>query len=194
MIAGLDGTLEQLHPDSAIINVSGVSFQVYTPASTLGQLGTIGGRVHLHTYLHWKDDSTALYGFTTPRELDLFKMLIAVSGVGPKSALSMLSSFTPDDLASAILSNNVDLITQAPGIGKKTASRVILEIKGKLEKGWSGAVSSYPTADNTDIVAALTNLGYSTADATRAAATVPNTEDLTLEDKIRLALRRLARQ
>jgi Holliday junction DNA helicase RuvA len=194
MIAGLDGTLEQLNPDSAIIKVSGVSFQVYTPASTLGQLGTIGERVHLHTYLHWKEDSTALYGFTTSQELALFKMLIAVSGVGPKSALSMLSSLTPDDLASAILSNNVDLITQAPGIGKKTAGRVILELKGKLEKGWSGVVSSCPTADNADMVAALTNLGYSTADATRAAATVPNTEDLTLEDKIRLALRCLARQ
>jgi Holliday junction DNA helicase RuvA len=194
MIAGLDGTLEQLNPDSAIIKVSGVSFQVYTPAPTLGQLGPIGERVHLHTHLHWKEDSTALYGFTTSQELDLFKMLIAVSGVGPKSALSMLSSFTPDDLASAILSGNVDLITQAPGIGKKTAGRVILDLKGKLEKGWGGMVSSYPTADNTDIVAALTNLGYSTADATRAAATVPNTENLTLEDKIRLALRRLARQ
>lgn len=194
MIAGLDGTLEQLNPDSAIIKVSGVSFQVYTPASTLGQLGLIGERVHLHTYLHWKEDSTALYGFTTSQELDLFKMLIAVSGVGPKSALSILSSLTPDDLASAILSSNVDVITQAPGIGKKTAGRVILDLKGKLEKGWGGVVSSYPTADNADIVAALTNLGYSTADATRAAATVPNTEDLTLEDKIRLALRRLARQ
>jgi Holliday junction DNA helicase RuvA len=194
MIAGLDGTLEQLNLDSAIIKVSGVSFQVYTPASTLGQLGSIGERVRLHTYLHWKEDSTALYGFTTSQELDLFKMLITVSGVGPKSALSMLSRLTPDDLASAILSSNVDLITQAPGIGKKTASRVILELKGKLEKGWGGVVSRYPTTDNADIVTALTNLGYSTADATRAAATVPSTEDLTLEDKIRLALRHLARQ
>lgn len=194
MIAGLDGTLEQLNLDSAIIKVSGVSFQVYTPASTLGQLGSIGERVRLHTYLHWKEDSTALYGFTTSQELDLFKMLITVSGIGPKSALSMLSRLTPDDLASAILSSNVDLITQAPGIGKKTASRVILELKGKLEKGWGGVVSRYPTTDNADIVTALTNLGYSTADATRAAATVPSTEDLTLEDKIRLALRHLARQ
>ena len=194
MIAGLDGTLEQLNLDSAIIKVSGVSFQVQVPASTLNRLGSIGQIVHLHTYLHWKEDSTALYGFTTPQELDLFKMLIAVSGVGPKSALSMLSSLTPDDLASAIISSNVDLITQAPGIGKKTASRVILDLKGKLEKGWGGVVSSYPTTDNADIVTALTNLGYSTADATRAAAAVPSSEDLTLEDKIRLALRHLARQ
>ena len=194
MIAGLDGMLEQIKPDSAVIKVSGVSFQVYTPASTLGQLGSIGERVHLHTYLHWKEESTALYGFATSQELDLFKMLITVSGVGPKSALSMLSSLAPDDLASAILSNNVDLITQAPGIGKKTASRVVLDLKGKLEKGWGGIVSSYPARDNADIVAALTNLGYSTADATRAAAALPSSEELTLEDKIRFALRHLARQ
>lgn len=194
MIAGLDGTLEQLSSDSAIIKVSGVSFQVYTPASTLGQLGSIGQRVRLHTHLHWTEDSTALYGFTTSQELDLFKMLIAVSGVGPKSALSVLSTLKPDDLVSAILSSDADLIARAPGIGKKTASRVILDLKGKLEKGWGGIVSSYPTGDNADMVAALTNLGYSTADATRAAAAVPSSEDFTLEDKIRLALRHLARQ
>jgi len=194
MIAGLDGTLEQLNTDSAIIRVGGVSFRVYTPASTLGQLGSIGDRVRLHTHLHWKEDSTALYGFTTSQELDLFKMLIAVSGVGPKSALSMLSCLTPDDLAAAILSTNADLIAQAPGIGKKTASRVIIDLKGRLEKGWGGAVSSYPTGDNADMIAALTNLGYSVADASRAAAAVPSSEDLTLEEKIRLALRNLARQ
>jgi Holliday junction DNA helicase RuvA len=194
MIAGLDGTLEQLNSDSAIIKVGGVSFQVYTPSSALGQLGSIGDRVRLHTYLHWKEDATSLYGFTTLQELDLFKMLIAVSGVGPKSALSVLSSLKPDDLVSAILSSDADLIAQAPGIGKKTASRVILDLKGNLEKGWGGMVSSRPTADNADIVAALTNLGYSTPDATRAAAAVPSSEDLSLEEKIRLALRHLARQ
>jgi len=194
MIAGLDGTLEQINTDSAIIRVGGVSFQVYTPASTLGQLGSMGDRVRLHTHLHWKEDSTALYGFATSQELDLFKMLIAVSGVGPKSALSVLSTLRPDDLVSAILGSNADLIAQAPGIGKKTASRVILDLKEKLEKGWGGMVSTCPTGDNADMVAALTNLGYSTADATRAAAAVPSSEDLTLEDKIRLALRHLARQ
>jgi len=194
MIAGLDGTLEQLNTDSAIIRVGGVSFQVYTPASTLGQLGTMGDRVRLHTHLHWKEDSTALYGFATSQELELFKMLIAVSGVGPKSALSVLSTLKPDDLVSAILGSNADIIAQAPGIGKKTASRVILDLREKLEKGWGGMVSTCPSGDNADMVAALTNLGYSTADATRAAAAVPSSEDLTLEDKIRLALRHLARQ
>ena len=194
MIAGLDGTLEQVNTESAIIRVSGVSFQVYTPTSTLGQLGSIGDRVHLHTHLHWKEDSTALYGFSTLQELDLFKMLIAVSGVGPRSALAVLSTLKPDDLVSAILDNNVNLIAQAPGVGKKTASRVILDLRGRLEKEWGEMVSSRSSGDNADMVAALSNLGYSIADATRAASAVPSSEDLTLEDKIRIALRYLARQ
>jgi Holliday junction DNA helicase RuvA len=194
MIAGLDGTLEQVNADSAIIKVGGVSFQVFTPASALGQIGSIGDRVHLYTHLHWKEDSTALYGFTTSQELDLFKMLITVSGVGPKSALSILSTLRPDDLASAIINSDADLITQAPGIGKKTAARLVLELKGKLEKGWGGMVAGGPSRDNAEVVAALTNLGYSTADAARAAAAVATSEDLTLEDRIRLALRHLARQ
>lgn len=194
MIAGLDGTLEQINADSAIVKVAGISFQVYTPVSTLGRLGSPGERVRLHTYLHLKEDATALYGFTMPHELDLFKMLITVSGVGPRSALSMLSSLSADDLATAILSNNVDLITQAPGVGRKTASRLVLELKGKLEKGWGGMAGASPLLDNADMIGALTTLGYSTADATRAAAAVPASEELTLEDRIRLALRHLARQ
>ena len=190
----LDGTLEQVNADSAIIKVSGVSFQVFTPASTLGQMGSIGERVHLYTHLHWKEDSTALYGFITSQELDLFKMLITVSGVGPKSALSILSTLKPDDLAPAIINGDVDLITQAPGIGKKIAARVVLDLKGKLEKGWGGIVTGGPARDNAEVVAALTNLGYSTADANRAAAATGGSQDLTLEDRIRLALRHLARQ
>ncbi|MDM8000602.1 MAG: Holliday junction branch migration protein RuvA [Dehalococcoidia bacterium] len=194
MIAGLDGILEQLNTDSAVIKVGGVSFQVFTPASTISRLGTPGDRVRLHTYLHLKDDSAALYGFTSPQELELFKMLITVSGVGPKSALAVLSSLTPDDLAQAILADDVALITQAPGIGKRTAGRIVLELKGKLERDWGGAISSAPQRDNSQVVAALTGLGYSTADAMRAAAAVPGSDDVSLEEKIRLALRHLARQ
>ncbi len=194
MIAGLDGTLEQVHADSAVVKVGGISFQVYTPVSTLGRLGSPGDRVRLHTYLHLKEDASALYGFTTPQELDLFKMLISVSGVGPRSALSMLSSLSPDELASAILSDNVELITQAPGIGKKTASRLVVDLKGKLEKGWGGLGGASPTSNNADIIGALTTLGYSTADASRAAAAVPASQDLSLEERIRLALRHLSRQ
>jgi Holliday junction DNA helicase RuvA len=97
-------------------------------------------------------------------------------------------------LAPAIINGDVDLITQAPGIGKKIAARVVLDLKGKLEKGWGGMVTGGPARDNAEVVAALTNLGYSTADANRAAAATAGSQDLTLEDRIRLALRHLARQ
>ncbi len=194
MIAGLDGTLEQISGDSVIVKVAGISFQVYTPSSTLARLGSPGERVRLHTHLHLKEDATALYGFTTSRELDLFKMLIGVSGIGPRSALSMLSGLSADELATAIVSNNLDLLTQAPGIGRKTASRLVLELRGKLEKGWGGMAAVSPRPDDADIVGALTGLGYSSADANRAAAAVPASGDMSLEERIRLALRHLSRQ
>ena len=108
--------------------------------------------------------------------------------------MAMLSSLNPEGLASAILSSDIDLLTQVPGVGKKTASRVVLELKSKLEKGWGGlAVSYHPTGDSDKIITALTSLGYSAADATRAIAALSASADLSLEDKIKLALRNLAR-
>jgi Holliday junction DNA helicase RuvA len=193
MIAGIEGTLESLGTDSAIIKVGGISFQVYLSSRTLDRLGAVGGRVKLHTHLHWKEDTVVLYGFAAQDELDLFKMLTTVSGIGPRLALAMLSNLSPDELASAIVSDNVDLLTHIPGIGKKTASRVMLELKSKLEKGWGGMMVTYPTEDTAKIAAALTNLGYSAADAARAIAALPSSPDLSLEDKIKLALRHLVK-
>lgn len=193
MIAAIDGTLESLGIDSAIIKVGGISIQVYLSSRTISELGAVGGRVKLHTHLHWKEDTVVLYGFATQGELDLFRMLTSVSGVGPKLGLSMLSNLSPEELASAIMSDNTDLITHIPGVGKKTAGRIMLELKSTLEKGWGGAIGTYPTEDTSKIVAALTNLGYTASDAARAAAALPASSDLSLEDKIRLALRQLAK-
>ncbi len=192
MIAGIEGALESLSTDSAIIRVGGISIQAYASSNTLNKLGSVGGRVKLHTHLHWKEDTIVLYGFATREELDIFKMLNTVSGIGPKLALAMLSNLSPEELASAIVSDNIDLLTHIPGVGKKTAGRVMLELKSKLEKGWGGIIGTYPTEDSASVVAALTNLGYSTGDAARAAAALPNSPDLTLEDKIKLALRHLS--
>jgi Holliday junction DNA helicase RuvA len=193
MIAAIDGTLESLGMDSAIIKVGGISIQVYLSSRTISELGAVGGRVKLHTHLHWKEDTVVLYGFATQGELDLFRMLTSVSGVGPKLGLSMLSNLSPEELASAIMSDNTDLITHIPGVGKKTAGRIMLELKSTLEKGWGGTIGTYPTEDTSKIVAALTNLGYTASDAARAAAAIPASSDLSLEDKIRLALRQLAK-
>ena len=192
MIAAIEGTLELRGTDWAIIKVGGVSLQVYLPASSLNQIGAVGERVQLYTHLHWKEDNIALYGFISQQELDLFKMLISVNGVGPKAALAMLSNLSPEQLALAIASGNADLLTQLPGVGRKTANRLVTELKDKIEKGWT-EISSCLTQDSAEIVAALTSLGYSTAEVTQAVAALPSSPNLTLEEKIKLALQHLAR-
>jgi len=192
MIAGIEGALESITTDSAIVRVGGISIQVCASSKTIGTLGPLGGRVKLHTHLHWKEDAVVLYGFSTREELDMFKMLNTVTGVGPKLALAMLSSLSPEELAAAIVGDNVDLLAHVPGLGKKTASRIMLELKSKLEKGWGVLVSTYPTQDTASVVAALTNLGYSPADAARAVASLPAAPDLSLEDRVKLALRHLS--
>ena len=195
MIAGIEGTLESQGNGWAIVKVSGISLRVYVPASTTSHLGTVvGGKIQLQTYLHLREDNITLYGFSTQKELELFKLLIGVDGIGPRIALAMLSAMNSEELALAIASGDVDLLSQLPGIGKKTAHRLVLELKGKLEKSWDGAVTPYLGAENADVVAALTNLGYSTAEALQAVAALPASSDLTLEDKIRLALQHLAQR
>lgn len=185
MIAGLEGTLESRTAGGAIIKVGGVSLQVHMPSSTLASIGAIGEQVHLYTHLHLREDNVALYGFASPEELELFQMLIAVSGVGPKVALAMLSAMNPSQLALAIATGNVDLLSQVPGVGKKMASRLALELKGKLEGIWVVA----PTAQgDAEVIAALTTLGYTTSEAASAVATLPDTPELSVEEKIRLAL------
>lgn len=193
MIAAIEGTLELRGTDWAIIKVGGVSLQVYLPTSALDQIGVVGARVQLYTHLYWREDSVVLYGFISQQELELFKMLISVDGVGPRLALAMLSNLSPEQLTLAIVSNNVDLLTQLPGVGKKTASRIVLELKSKLEKGGVGVVSSYLTQDSAEVVAALTGLGYSASEAARAVAEISSSPDLSLEDRIKLALNYLAR-
>jgi len=190
MIAGLDGTLESRSAEGAIIKVGGVRLRVFMPTSTLSALGVIGEEVHLHTYLHLREDNIALYGFSSLEELELFRTLIGVTGVGPKVALAMLSAMNPSQLTLAIATGNIDLLSQVPGVGKKMASRLALELKGKLESAWVGAAVS--PEGNAEVIAALTSLGYSHAEAASAVSTLPDSPDLTVEDKIRLALQQFA--
>jgi len=159
------------------------------PASTLESLGAIGDEVHLYTHLHLREDNVALYGFASTEELELFRLLISVSGVGPKSALAMLSAINPGQLATAIATGNVDLLCQVPGVGKKTASRLALELKGKLERFRAGALM---VGGDAEVIAALTSLGYSSAEAASAVATLPDSPELTIEEKVRLALQYFA--
>jgi len=188
MIAGLHGKLESLSRDWAIINVNGIGFQVYMPTSTLSSLGKIGDEVHLHTHLHLREDNVTIYGFASVDELRLFQTLLGVSGLGPKLALAMLSAMSLDKLTMAIATGSTDLLKVVPGIGKKTADRIILELKDKIAAGWVTTPAVRLAEANTEVLAALTSLGYSVAEATRAVATLPPSSDLSLEEKIKLAL------
>jgi len=188
MIASLQGKLESLGSDWAIINVGGMGFQIYMPTSTLSTLGTVGEEVKLHTHLHLREDNATLYGFASAEELGLFQTLISVSGLGPKLALAMLSAMNIEQLSMAIATGSTDMLTVVPGIGKKMANRLILELKEKIGAAWIAAPAAQLAQENTDVLAALTSLGYSVAEASRAVATLPPSSDLSLEEKIKLAL------
>jgi len=188
MISSLYGKLESLGSDYAIINVGGIGFQVYMPTSTLSTLGATGEEVKLHTHLHLREDNATLYGFSSADELWLFQTLIGVSGLGPRLALTMLSAMSVEQLTMAIATGGTDLLTMVPGIGKKVASRLILELKEKIGAGWITTPATQLAQENTDVLAALTSLGYSAAEATKAVATLPLSSDLILEEKLKLAL------
>ncbi|HEX7364069.1 MAG TPA: Holliday junction branch migration protein RuvA [Dehalococcoidia bacterium] len=192
MIVALDGVLESRGVDSIVVKVGPLSLLISVPGSTLSRLGTVGDKVHLHTHLYVREDVIAMYGFASADELALFQNLITVSGIGPRAALSFLSTLNVEQLASAIVSGNDDLLTQVPGIGKKMAGRVVLELKGKLEKGWAGVITPALTPDDADVVAALTALGYSLREATQAVSNLSASADMDLEAKVRLALQQLA--
>jgi len=188
MIASLHGTLESLGSDWAIINVNGIGLQVYMPTSALSTLSTIGEEVHLHTHLILREDSVTLYGFTTTEELELFQILLGVTGLGPKLALAMLSAMSVEQLSMAIVTGSADLLTVIPGIGKKMAERLIVELKDKIGAGLIATPAAQLVQENADVLAALTSLGYSVREASRAVATLPPTSDLNLEEKVKLAL------
>lgn len=193
MIAAIEGTLEYRGAAGiVVVKVGGFSFQVYVPSSTLGKLGDRGEKVSLYTHLHLRQDNIALYGFARREELELFKVLLGVGGVGPKVALGLISALSAEQLSLAIASGNTELLTQVPGVGNKTASRLVLELKGKLEKSWEGAYPADLNVQNAEIVAALTNLGYSVAEANQALASLPGSPALTLEEKLKRALQYFA--
>lgn len=192
MIATLEGILEYRGNDSIIINVGGIGFRVFVSGFTLGQLGAVEGKVILHTHLQLREDDVSLYGFASGEELALFRNLVSVSGIGPKVALGLLSALNPQQLVMAIASGNTDLICQAPGIGKKTADRLVIELRDKLEKEWKEvALPSAP--ESADVIAALTGLGYSLTEAARAVSRLSGSEELSVEEKIRMALQQMVR-
>ena len=189
MLAGLKGTIEAIGANWVVVEVGGISFQVFLPTSTLSSIGTVGQKVKLHTHLAVREDNLSLYGFGSARELALFQTLITVSGIGPKLGMAMLSAMDTEQLTLAIARGEIDMLTSIPGIGKKTASRIILELKDKIATGWMVTLETAGVQGNSEVMAALISLGYSTSEASRALGILPRDQNLSLEEKITLALK-----
>ncbi len=188
MIASVHGTIESLGPDWVVVNVSGIGFLVHVPSTTAVKLGSTGQEVHLHTHLVVREDDLILFGFATPDDLDVFELLISASGIGPKVALAILSTLSADEVCTAIVTGNMPQLTRVPGVGKKTAERLILELKDKMAERTAVSPVAGITEQDTDVVAALTSLGYSVAEVGRAIASIPRTPGLTLEEKVKFAI------
>jgi holliday junction DNA helicase RuvA len=191
MIASLRGKLISLAADGAVIEVGGVGFRVYLPTGALTALGMPGSEVKVFTHMHVREDNIALYGFPTSEELWLFETLLGVTGLGPKLSLAILSSMSPDKVTAAIATGNADILDMVPGVGKKVASRIILELKDKIGAGWVAGPATEAARENADVLAALTSLGYSAAEAIKAVGALPADGEMALEEKVKLALQYL---
>jgi Holliday junction DNA helicase RuvA len=191
MIASIRGNLLFIGVDHAVVETGGVGFLVYAPRNVLGALGEIGGEVRLYTHLHIREDLLALYGFATSDQRHLFETLLGVSGIGPKVALSMLSSAPPDELRVAIAGGDTARLARVPGIGKKTAERLVLELRGKLDLKGVPATGATPAlmAANAELAEMLVGLGFSAAEASSAIAALPADAPTELDERLRLALR-----
>jgi Holliday junction DNA helicase RuvA len=192
VIARLHGSVESIGKDHIVVNVGGVGFAVRASVAAR-ELANAARLIDLHTYMVVRENEIALYGFAGQEELALFELLLGVSGVGPKVALTILSAAPPERLRQAIAAEDIDLLTRVPGIGPKTAKAIALHLKDKV-----GVVAVAPgltafTDDDLEIVSALTSLGYSVAEAQAAIASLPRDGGTSLEERLRQALAYFAR-
>lgn len=201
MIAYVKGELAEVSADSIVVDVSGMGYRLFVPGQVLERLPGIGSKVKLHTYLQTREDAMTLFGFLTAEELEIFKLLLSVSGVGPKAALAILSVMTTEELRFAILGDDSKAIARAPGVGAKIAKRLILELKDKIsfedafEQKLEAAAGEAAPADRgikNEAVLALTALGYSSTEALKALQNIEVTEDMEVETVLKQALKHMA--
>ena len=190
MIGRLTGTLLEKLPPTICLDVQGVGYEIDVPMSTLYDLPDLGGRVSLYTHLAIREDAHVLYGFLRADERSAFRALIKVTGIGARTALAVLSGMSVQDLASAITRQETALLTRVPGIGKKTAERLLLEMRGKLGADLGSTAGAVPSGRE-DIINALLALGYSNAETQSAIKALPDGVDVS--EGIRLALQSLSR-
>lgn len=197
MIAFIRGELIETESERVVVDVGGVGYGVRMPGRSIAMLPALGNEVRIHTYLNIREDCMQLFGFLTRDELTVFKMVLAVSGVGPKYGLNLLSALSPDELRFAILANDVKAITKAQGIGKKMAEKIILELKDKfdmedvLDQGTGADGAGFPSESEgirAGAVQALVALGYSSAESVRAVKKVSTDTCTAVEDVLKQAL------
>ncbi len=208
MIAHLSGTLLSKEPNSVIVEVGGVGYEVTIPISTFYDLEDPGSNVKLRIYTHVREDALQLYGFKTLRERELFMRLISVSGIGPKLGVTLLSGMSADEMIASIRTNNLARLTLIPGVGRKTAERLVMELRDKvaslssaeLEEELGGAAAaasgSLATEDSmrSDVLSALLNLGYQRGSAEKAVTSaLDEGGDISVESILRRSLRKLAK-
>ena len=193
MIVGLRGTLSAIGPDWVHVTIGGVTLQVSVPANAIASLGSMGDTVSLHTLLRIRDEQPTLYGFPDEASVQLFTLLTGVSGVGPRLGLALLSALDAASLQLAVASGDAAALAAAPGVGRRTANRIILELRGRVEAIESDGAATVSGGDG-EVLAALSALGYSAAEARAAVAAIPDSGGLTVEDRIRLALQQFARR
>jgi len=207
MIAHLSGTLLSKQATSVILDVNGVGYEITIPVSTFYDLEEPGATVQLRVYTHVREDALQLYGFKTARERELFLRLISVSGIGPKLGITLLSGMSADEMIASIRTNNLARLTLIPGVGRKTAERLVMELRDKVASlssaeleeelgAKSSAGASIPTEDSmrSDVLSALLNLGYQRSAAEKAVASaVDEGGDISVELILRRSLRKLAK-
>ncbi len=191
MISFLEGVIDSKGPDHVVLNVGGIGFLVRTSTRTAEEIGTPGTSAVLHTCFMIRDESPLLYGFESDEARGVFVELVSVSGVGPRVAIALLGALRPSELAGAIVSGNTALLAAVPGVGKKTAARVCVELASKMER-YALADSVQGSVGDAELVQALTALGYSVREAIGAARNIEAVDTMPLEDRLRRALRVLA--
>jgi Holliday junction DNA helicase RuvA len=193
MIAHLRGKLISKHPNQAIVEAGGVGYDVHITVPTFSELPALGAEVALFIHTHVREDALALFGFLRGEEKQLFEKLISVSGIGPKLAVTILSGMSADAMVAAIRGNNVAALTRIPGIGKKTAERMVLELRDKLESFGAAAAVPAVTPIEEDVISALVNLGYQRALAEKALAKLGSTSGESFDALFRKAMAALAK-
>lgn len=194
MIASIEGTLVEILDDGVLVEVGGMGYQVLVPASSIATLPPRGDRVRLHTHLHVREDALTLYGFATAEQRDLFRILLGVAGIGPKGAVAVLAVYQPAAFRKAVLTEDRDALTLVPGVGKKTAARMILELREKLGLPDLDTIPGETSgrAELAEVRSALLSLGYSAAEAREALQRI-DPDDAPVEELLKRALRELGR-